>query len=208
MGKSVALLAAVGLVVLGNLRAAEKPKTVRPSARIELQGRFQVPLMVQEKPPEGALGLMHVDGKPVWLVGEGAVRDRAARLNGRLVLAEGHFQTRWNGSMDQAPALVFVVSDLQWVEPGGAPHAELHGALRMNAYLGYPGSPATVIGVGGQTYVLDFGKDAGLAARAAKLDGKPVRLNGRVSGLCSFTVMCVPWQSQYPVIQVEAVAGE
>jgi hypothetical protein len=205
VGKNIALLAAVGLVVIGSVQAAEQPKAVRQSAQVELQGRFQVPLMVAEKPPEGALGLIGVQGKSIWLVGDGPVCDQARRLDGRYVAAQGYFQTRHSGRMDDAPVLVFVTSDMQWVEPNGGPRADLQGVLRMNAQLGYPGQPASVIEVGGQTYVLDFGKDLDLRTRAALLDRKPVRLTGRLNGFQSATTMCVPWRSEYPVILVEAV---
>jgi hypothetical protein len=62
--------------------------------------------------------------------------------------------------------------------------------------------------VGGQTYVVNLGKDAELLKQAKKLDDKSVRVTGSLAGFLSVTTMCVPGTTQLPVVQVQSLNAD
>ncbi len=82
----------------------------------------------------------------------------------------------------------------------------ISGRLQMNARLGYPARESqAIITSGGMTYVLDFGSNAGLHLAAQMFDGKTIAIKGTFAGFYTVRTMCVPTQTQLPIIRVDSV---
>jgi hypothetical protein len=145
----------------------------------------------------------------------------AEKLNGRTVLLEGRLETRWREpnfrrrphdlqpaiAIMPAPVSVVVVKRLESAEfVKETVTVAISGKLEMNARLGYPAFESkTVITSGGKTYVLDFGNNAGLRLAGQLFDGKTVAIKGTFTGFYSVHTMCVPGQSQLPIIRIDAL---
>jgi hypothetical protein len=82
----------------------------------------------------------------------------------------------------------------------------LSGKLDMNARLGYPARDSqVVITSGGKTYVLEFGTHSALRLVAQLYDGTSVAIKGDFTGFYSVPVMCIPTQTQLPIIRVDSL---
>jgi hypothetical protein len=147
----------------------------------------------------------------------------AEKLDGQTVLLEGRLEMRWReGRVPTGPCgirpmiapmpmpvAVVVVGRVQAVATEFLTETTsvvISGKLQMNARLGYPAFDSqAVITAGGKTYVVDFGGNAALRLAAQSLDGTTIAIKGTFTGFYSVHTMCVPTQSQLPIIRIDSV---
>ena len=164
-----------------------------------------------------------VNGKTYELeLGTKELQALAEKLNGKAVLLEGRLETRWRdrnrppvrpGEVQlmiasiPVPVSVVVVNRLQNAEfVKETVTVVISGKLEMKARLGYPAPDfQTVITSGGKTYVLDLGGNAGLRLAGQLFDGKTVTVKGTFTGFYSVRTMCVPGQTQLPIIRIDSL---
>jgi hypothetical protein len=164
-----------------------------------------------------------VNGKTYELeLGTRELQALAEKLAGKTVLLEGRLETRWRERNrplvrpgDVQPAIAYMPIPVSVVVVHRLQDAEfvketvtvvISGKLGMNVRLGYPAlDTQAVITSGGKTYVLDFGNNAALRLRARLLDGNTVAVKGTFIGFHTVHTMCVPGQTQLPIIRIDSV---
>ena len=147
----------------------------------------------------------------------------AEKLQGQTVLLEGRLEIRWREKhpptgpdgtrilIAYPPVLVSVVV-VHRIEAVLAEFVKetvsvvISGKLNMNARLGYPARDSqAVVTSGDKTYVLDFASNAALRLAAQMFDGKTIAIKGTFTGFYTVHTMCVPGQTQLPIIRVESL---
>jgi hypothetical protein len=163
-----------------------------------------------------------VNGKTYELeLGTKELQALAEKLAGKTVLLEGRLETRWRrrrsplGPEVPRATIAYPPVQVSVVVVNRLQNAEfiketisvvVSGKLQMNARLGYPPFDSqAIITTGGKTYVLDFGNNAALRLVAQLRDGQNTTIKGTFTGFYSVHTMCVPSQTQLPIIRIDSV---
>jgi hypothetical protein len=143
-----------------------------------------------------------------------AVRDAAARLNGKQVRIEGRLELRQLPGTSPRVDFVthysaLVVTSLTPVSKQPTPDSatvEVVGTLRFKTHFGYPTRGVeTTVEINGRHFILSLPDSLAMHQLVEQLDGKLVSVRGTLGEFRHFPIMCVPHGDDVQVIHVNGL---